>query len=155
GDSSPGSPERPWLERARERMRDAADAMRTGDLSEARRMAQNAGNSLEQVASSLEQDARMFPGHEGETAERARAARAGADKLSKLSEQLDRSLPQLGEHVGDGERRQLRGDVDPQRKAREQAEQLGEKLGQTGQDAPLSPQGENELKDAAEAMRRA
>ena len=154
-DDSPGSAERPWVERARDRMRDAADAMRTGDLAEARRMAQAAGTSLEQAAGSMEQDARMFPGHDNETLERARSASAAADKLRKLEQQLDRSLPQLGEYVGEGERRQMRGDVDPQRSAREKAEKLGSQLGRGPEGMPLSPQGERELQQAAEAMRRA
>jgi gas vesicle protein len=154
-ESDRGSAERPWLERARDRMRDAADAMRTGDLAEARRMAQAASGTLEQAAASIEQDARMFPGHRNETWERASAANAAADKLRKLEQQLDRSLPRLGEFVGDGERRQMRGDVDPQRRAREKAGKLSSDLGRGPEGMPLSPQGERELQQASEAMRRA
>jgi hypothetical protein len=154
-EADPGSAERPWLERSRDRMRDAADAMRTGDLAEARRMAQAASSTLEQAASSIEQDARMFPGHRGETMERARAANAAADKLRKLEQQLDRSLPQLGEFVGEGDRKQMRGDVDPQRKLRDRAQDLGSEFGRGPEGMPLSPQGERELQQAAEAMRRA
>jgi hypothetical protein len=54
-------------------MRDAADATRTGDMAEARRMSAAAESSLEQAASSLDQDARMFPGHNNETCQRAQA----------------------------------------------------------------------------------
>jgi hypothetical protein len=154
-ESDPGSPERPWLERARDRMRDAADAMRTSDLAEARRMARQAHSTLEQAAQSLEQDARMFPGHRGEARERARNAAAAADKLGKLAGQLDKALPQLGQYVGENERRQLRGDTDPQRQTRQKAERLGQEFGKGPDDVPLSPQGERELQRAAEAMRRA
>lgn len=154
-DSDPGSHERPWLERARDRMRDAADAMRTGDLSEAHRMQRAAQTSLEQAASSMEQDARMFPGHDGDTRARAREANAAADELRKLGQQLDDALPELGEYVGEGERQRLRGDAEPQREARKKAEQLGEQLGEGPEGMPLSPQGERGLEQAAEAMRRA
>ena len=168
--SAPGSAEAPWLDRAQQRMRDAADALRTGDVAEARRMAQTAQSNLDQAASSLEQDARMFPGHHGETWDRARAASQAQNGLQQLQQQLDRAMPDLGPQLGDAERGQLRGDAKPQRSVREQAEALQNQLGGSpgspgtdgkpgnegqGQGQPLSPQGERGLQQAAEAMRRA
>jgi hypothetical protein len=157
--SSPTSPESPWLERAQTRMRDAADALRTGDVAEARRMAQSAQSNLEQAASSLDQDSRMFPGPHGETWERARAAAQAASSLQQLQQQLDRAMPDLGSAMGEAERNQLRGDAKPQRGARERAEALQSQLGgdPSGEDQgrPLSPQGEHGLEQAADAMRRA
>jgi len=170
--SSPGSAEAPWLDRAQTRMRDAADALRTGDVAEARRMAQSAQSNLEQAASSIEQDARMFPGHQGETWERARAASQAQSQLNQLQQQLDRAMPDLGPQIGESERGQLRGDAKPQRGVREQAETLQSQLGGSpsaagpegkaqgkpdspGEGQPLSPQGEQGLQQAAEAMRRA
>ena len=154
-DSRPNSPESPWLERARDRMRDAADAMRTGDMAEARRMSAAADSSLEQAASSLDQDARMFPGHNHETSQRAQAANNAESKLRQLQKQIDQSTPQLGQFVGDGDRKQMRGDVDPQRGARQKAEELQGEMNHGPDGTPLSPEGERSLQGAADAMRRA
>jgi hypothetical protein len=118
-------------------------------------MASAASSSLQQAASGLEQDARMFPGHGGETAERARDAASAAARLQALERAIDRSMPRLGDAIGEGERQQLRGDVDPQRAARGKAEGLGQKL-QAGSDgSPISPTGERDLQQIAEAMKRA
>jgi hypothetical protein len=154
-DSSPGSAEAPWLERARDRMRDAADAMRTGDMAEARRMSAAADSSLDQAASSLDQDARMFPGHNGETRQRAQSANNAANKLRQLQKQLDQAMPQLGQFVGDPERKQMSGDVDPQRGARRKAEELQDQMSHGPDGTPLSPDGERSMQSAAEAMKRA
>jgi hypothetical protein len=154
-DSSPGSAEAPWLERARDRMRDAADAMRTGDMAEARRMSAAADSSLEQAAASLDQDARMFPGHDGETRRRAEAASGASGKLRQLQKQLDQAMPQLGQFVGEPERKQMSGDLDPQRGARHKAEELEEQMSRGPDGTPLSPDGERSMQSAAEAMRRA
>lgn len=157
--SSPASAEQPWLERAQTRMKDAADALRTGDVAEARRMAQSAQSNLEQAASSLDQDARMFPGPRGETWERARAAQQAESSLEQLQQQLDRAMPNLSGAMGEGDRNQLRGDAKPQRDARERAEALQSQMGgdSSGHDQgrPLSPMGERGLEQAADAMRRA
>jgi hypothetical protein len=154
-ESDPSGPEAPWLERARDRMRDAADAMRTGDMAEARRMSAAADSSLEQAASSLDQDARMFPGHNNETWQRAQAANNAESKLRQLQKQIDQSTPQLGQFVGDGDRKQMRGDVDPQRGARQKAEELQGEMNHGPDGTPLSPEGERGLQGAADAMRRA
>jgi hypothetical protein len=57
--------------------------------------------------------------------------------------------------MGESERRQLRGDVDAQRKAREKAESLSSELGRGPKGMPLSPHGERDLQRAADAMRKA
>lgn len=145
----------PLLERARDRLRDVRDAMRTGDLAAARRMSAQAAGSLEQAAASLEQDAEMFPGQRGQTSARAQAANDAAAKLRKLQRQIEQAMPQLGQFVGEQDRKQLRQDLDPQQRARRKAEQLQNEL-ERGQDgAPLSPSGDQGLKAAAEAMQRA
>jgi hypothetical protein len=154
-DSDQNAPEAPWLERARARMQDAADAMRTGDMAEARGMSAAAGNSLEQAASSLEQDARMFPGPRGGMRERADAASAATQKLRRLQKQIEQATPQLGQFIGEPERRQMRGDVEPQAKTRQQAEALGGQMGRGPDGAPISPDGERGLQQAGDAMRRA
>jgi hypothetical protein len=154
-DADPSAPEAPWLERARARIEDAADAMRTGDMAEARGMSAAAGNSLDQAASSLEQDARMFPGAGGSARQRADAAGAAANKLRRLQKQIEQATPQLGQYIGEPERRQMRGDVDPQARARQQAEALQSQMGRGPDGTPLSPDGERGLQQAADAMRRA
>jgi predicted nucleic acid-binding Zn-ribbon protein len=154
-DSDPASPESPWLERARARLRDAADAMRTGDMAEARGMSAAASSSLEQAASSLGQDARVFPGSGGAVRQRAEAASAAASKLRRLQKQIDQATPQLGQFVGEPERHQMRGDVDPQQKARQQAEALQAQVGRGPEGTPISPDAERGLQQAAESMRRA
>lgn len=150
-------PEGPWLDRAKERMRDAADAMRAGDLAQARNMARHAESQLEQAASSLEQDARMFGGHDGETARRAERARKAEAGVRDLQQRLDQAMPDLSGELGEAERAQLRADAPSQRGVREKAEQiqgeLGKQQGENG--APLSPLGERELQPISEAMRRA
>ncbi len=154
-DTDQGGPEAPWLDRARARMKDAADAMRTGDMAEARAMSAAAGSSLEQAGSSLEQDARMFPGHGNPAAQRADAAHAAAGKLRKLQRQIDQATPQLGRFVGEGDREQMRADLDPQQQARKQAESLQGQLGKGPDGTPLSPDAEHGLEGASDAMRRA
>jgi hypothetical protein len=154
-ESDPTSPEGSWLERARDRVRDVADAMRTSDMAEARRMAAAAGTSLDQAAQSLDQDARMFPGRHGETWQRAEAASSAADKLRKLQRQIDQAMPQLGQFVGEPERRQMREDFEPQRQARRKTEALQADMQRGADGAPLSPSGDRGLSAAAEAMRRA
>jgi hypothetical protein len=154
-ESDPSSPEGSWLERARDRMRDVGDAMRTADMAEARRMAAAAGNSLDQAAQSLDQDARMFPGRHGETWQRAEAASGAADKLRKLQKQIEQAMPQLGQFVGEPERRQMREDSEPQRQARRKTEAMQAEMQRGAEGAPLSPSGDRGLQAAADAMRRA
>jgi len=156
GLSENAGPEGPWLDRAKERMRDAADALRTGDLSEARSMARQAHGQLEQAAASLEQDARMFPGHNGETARRAAEAAQAGEALRQLEQRIGNAMPDLSGELGAAERGQMRGDVPPQQGARKKADELGKQLGQTPDEgAPLSPMGERGLGEISEAMRRA
>lgn len=153
--SGTGGPESQSLERAGARIRDAVDALRTGDFAEARRMSGAAAGSLDQAASSLEQDARMFPGPEGETARRARSAAAAASKLEQLQRQIEQAMPKLDKFIGDAERAKLHGDAKPQREATGKAEALQGKLGDGPDGAPLSPDSAHDLQETAEAMRRA
>jgi hypothetical protein len=156
GQSSHGGPESQALERAGARMHDAVDALRTGDMAEARRMSGAAASSLGQAASSLEQDARMFPGPEGETARRARSAGATANRLDQLQHQIEQATPKLDEFVGEAERAALRGDAKPQHEAAGKAQALQSKLGGESADGPpLSPDTAQDLQQTADAMRRA
>ena len=150
-------PEGQALERAKERMRDAADALRSGDLAEARNMSRHAQGQLDQAAQSLDQDANMFGGHDGETARRAQDARKAAEELRELQQRIDQAMPDLSGELGEAERGQMRGDAPSQRGVRQKADELrgelGKEQGESG--APLSPLGERELQPISDAMRRA
>jgi hypothetical protein len=143
------------LGQARERTRDVNDALKTGDLAEARRMSAAAQRSLDALARSLDRDAQMFPGHNGEARERAQAAAEAAGKLRRLQEQLDRAMPPLDGFMGEGERDRLRSDLPPQRSAREAADQLSGQMGEESDGAPVSPDAQRGLNEVADAMRRA
>ena len=155
GQPSDGSSDGQLLGQARERTRDVADALRTGDLAEARRMSAAAQRSLDSLARSLDHDAQMFPGHQGETRARAQAAADAAGKLRKLQEQLDQAMPPLDDFMGDEERAKLRGDAPQQRSARETAEKLGQQMGQETEGTPISPDAQRGLQEVGESMRRA
>jgi hypothetical protein len=155
GEANSNSSDGQLLGQARERTRDVSDALRTGDLAEARRMSAAAQRSLDSLARSLDHDAQMFPGHNGETRARAQAAADAAAKLRRLSEQLDQAMPPLDNFMGDEERARLRGDAPQQRSAREQAEKLSAQMGQENEGAPVSPDAQRGLQEVGEAMRRA
>ena len=155
GGGNLGTHERRMLGRAKSRVRDTRDALSTGDMAEANRMSSAAKRSLDQASNSLQQDAQMFPGHQGEPSDAARAAAEASDRLGELQRRIQEQTPGLGEHVNDGERRQMRGDAPAQRDARKLAEQLGEQLGTGPEGTPLSPQGERSIRDATEAMKEA
>lgn len=141
--------------RAAERLRDARDALRAGDLSQARGMAMNAERGLRETASELESEARMFPGPNGETAQRAAQARQAANDAERLSDAIDRAMPELGEQLSDAERSRLRNDADAQRKTADAAEQLKQQFDKGPDGLPLSPQATESLEQAKKAMQRA
>lgn len=143
------------LERAKERLGDARDALASGDLAAANGMAQGARQDLEQAAAELENEARMFPGHQGETSRNAEIARNAADAASRLSEQIQRSAQRHGGQLTPGDRERLQGDVDPQRKTREAAADLQREMEKGPDGMPLSPDGAESLEAAREAMQRA
>ncbi|MGD8858381.1 MAG: DUF4175 family protein [Myxococcales bacterium] len=157
GRDTAGSYESRMLERAGDRMRDARDALKTGDMAEASRMASRAQGSLDQAAASLEASARMGRRRDGQARQHAEDASRAADDLRNLQQQLAEITPGLGEHVTEGERRQLAGDAQPQRAARDAAESLERKLGEgSGKaDPPLSPEGAESMREVEQAMRRA
>ncbi|MFI5305864.1 MAG: DUF4175 family protein [Polyangiales bacterium] len=152
--SEQNGPEAPWLDRAHARMRDAADAMRTSDMAEARAMSSAAQTSLEQAASGLEQEARMSA-NRGDEANRHLRASAANDKLRRLQSQIDQTMPQLGQFMGEPERQQMRGDSEAQGQARRQAEALQGQMAKGPDGDSLSPDGERGLEQVGEAMRRA
>lgn len=141
--------------RALERLRDARDALRSGDLAGARGMANHAQRSLEETAAELAGEAGMFPGHHGETAQRAELARRAAADAQRLSESIERAMPDPSQHINEQDRERLRGDADSQRKTGEATDQLKQAFNRGPDGLPLSPEAVDELESARESMRRA
>ncbi|MEY4578196.1 MAG: hypothetical protein RL701_2899 [Pseudomonadota bacterium] len=141
--------------RAAERARDARDALKTGDLSQARGMAQSAESSLRETADELESEARMFPGRHGEAAERAGRARQAAADAERLTDDIDRAMPELSEHMSEAERQKLHGDADAQHRTSDAADQLKQNFDKGPDGLPLSPEASETLENARKSMQRA
>lgn len=145
----------PAASRAAERMRDAKDALRAGDLAEARGMAENAQRSLQEAASELESESRMLPGQHGESARRAEQARRAANDAERLSQAIEHAMPEIADHVSEAERQKLRSDADAQRKTGDAAEQLKKAFDKGPDGLPLSPEAVDALDSAKQSMQRA
>lgn len=142
-------------DRARQRLIDTQDALRTGDLGEARRMAEAAAQDMAGLTRDLDLSALMFPGHEGETSDDARRARSADRQLRDLRRQLDEALPDVASHVDPPGRAQMREDSARQARAREAAERLARQFDEGPDGAALDEQAGRELHDAAREMREA
>ena len=141
--------------RAQERMRDVADALRTGDLGEARRMAEEADREIASMGRDLELNALMFPGRDGATQRAAQAARQAADELSELRRELDDAIPRIEEYLDDAASQQMEGDAARQERAASAANRLKQAFAEGPDGTPLVPDAVTELRDAQSAMRRA
>ncbi len=116
-----------WSE-GRERLRDVEAALSSGDLGEARRMASEAEEALGALGRSLDLDAMMFPGHEGQLGARARSAREGERAARELERAIERAIPNLEQHLEASERASLTGDRERQASARRATSELAERL---------------------------
>ena len=152
GSGGPVDPEA--YERARQRMQDVHDALSTGDLGEARRMAEEASQDVENVSRDLDLSALMFPGAEGATSEAAREARQAAEQLRDLRRSIDRAIPRVGDFVDEGGQRQMREDGSRQGEVAETADRLAEQLEEGPDGAPLSPETAEGVREARESMDR-
>jgi hypothetical protein len=141
--------------RATERLRDARDALRAGDLAEARGMAQSAESSLRETAAQMESDARMFPSQRGDSQQRAAQARQAAEDAEKLTDDIDNAMPDVSDHMSDSERQRVRGDADAQRAAADAADQLQKQFEHGPDGVPLSPEATEKLQQAQKAMQQA
>lgn len=150
-----GSFEQETYDRVEQRLRDTRDALRSGDLSEARRMADEAARDLNDLAQGLGMDARMFPGHQGERRQQARRARGAASRMHDLQRALEQSTPQSASMLEESERRQLEHDVEAQRKARDAAGKLAERFSEGPEGTPVSPDAARTLRDVQRQMRDA
>jgi len=154
---------------AEARLADARDALRAGDLGEAREMMRAAAGAAQDLARDLDLGARMFPGAHGDDASLAEEAGALARDTAELEREVAGSVPRLERFVGPEERQALAQDAARQRATREALESLGQPgeggdaEGNTGEPSdpgrpptdPLSPEDRAALAEAAEAMRRA
>ncbi|MET0389029.1 MAG: DUF4175 family protein [Polyangiales bacterium] len=140
--------------RAAERSRDARDALKAGDLSQARGMAQSAERGLRETANELESEARMFPGRE-DAARRAAQARQAAADAERLTDDIDRAMPELSDHLSEGDRQKLRGDADTQQRAAETADKLKQAFDKGPDGLPLSPEASDTLDNVRKSMQRA
>jgi hypothetical protein len=143
------------FDRVRQRLVDAEDALRTGDLGEGQQMAEVAAQDLSGLSRDLDLSSLMFPGHEGETSADARSARAADQALSQLRQALDSSMPDVARHLEEGDRTEMRSDLSRQRETRSASERLAEVFDRGDEGTPLDPDASRELHEAAEAMQRA
>jgi len=141
--------------RAAERARDARDALKAGDLSQARRMAQSAERSLRDAADELESQARVFPSQRGAAAERAALAQKAAAEAESLSRGISGAMPNASGQLNEGERRRMQADADAQRKTAEAADQLQQAFDKGPDGLPLSPNASQGLENVQKAMRQA
>ncbi len=141
------------FDRARQRTRDTEDALRSGDLGEASRMAGEAEREAEELSRDLAIEAQMFGGQGG--AQQARAARDAARGLGELSRDIDEATPRASEFVDDADRAGMRSDAPRQRRVRDAAGQLGQRFAEGPDGTPLSPDGQRIVGEAAEHMERA
>ncbi len=150
-----GPMDREALSSASQRLGDARAALEAGDLGEGRTMLETARGDVEQLARELELSAMMFGGRDGKVRESAEAARRGADQLRGASGRLDRMLPRLADHMQRDARQQLSEDHDRQGEVGDRADGLAEQFEASPDEAPLSPEAAQGVREALAEMRAA
>lgn len=146
------------MQQATQRLKDVADALRSEDLAEARRMAEAAQDRMDALARDLDLSALMFPGAQGQATEAARSARRTADDLAELTKDIDHTLPRVGDYVNEGGRRQMRQDQTQQKRVKRAADDLAQRFEDAPDGNPLSPetaQGLQQLQDTMDHASRA
>ncbi len=134
-----GQTEREQRARTRQRLEDVADALASGDLGEARQMAEEADTEAEALARDLDLEAIMFPGHDGATADAARAAQGAARQARDLRSAIDRAIPDLRRHLSEPSRRSLQAGAPRQTAAAQAAERLADRFEHGPDGEPLVP----------------
>ncbi|MGE0790213.1 MAG: DUF4175 family protein [Sandaracinaceae bacterium] len=147
--------EQETFDRVRQRLIDAQDALRAGDLGEGRAMAEAAATDLGMLSRDLDLSALMFPGHDGETSQDARTARQADRRLEDLLRQLDEALPDVGSHLAPPDRTQMQEDLASQRDAHRAADRLAQSFAEGPDGAPLSEDAAREVGEAGHAMAEA
>lgn len=154
GSENLGPVEEEFFERARQRLIDSEDALRTGDLGEAGRMARQASSDLDALSRDLELSSLMFPGQGGRTSESARAAREAADRARELRHAIDQAIPNMQDYVDPQGRKEMRENAKRQSEAQRAAERLAESFDRGPDGSPLLPDASRNLREASEAMAR-
>ena len=147
--------ERRRLERALTQLRDTEDALRAGDLAQAREQARATRGSAEALARDLELSELMGVAASPATGERARAGRQAETQLGELATAIDRAIPDLRHHLDDEMRGQLRETGTRQGRAAVAAGTLSELFQSSPDGRPLSTMGQGQVDHALEQMRSA
>ncbi|MCB9659063.1 MAG: DUF4175 family protein [Sandaracinaceae bacterium] len=142
-----GARDRDSLSRTRQRLVDAEDALQAGDLGEARRMVAEARADALGLSRDLELSALMFGGANGRTSDAAEQVGAAARRIAALEGELDRSIPNLREHLEAAEAAQLREDSARQERAQDATTGLAQRFRE-------GPGGEALSEEAASALER-
>ena len=150
-----GETERDERARARQRLQDVADALASGDLGEASRMAEEADTEADELSRDLGLEALMFPGRDGETASAARAAQDAARRTRELRSAIDRAIPDLREHLSEPSRRALQADAPRQGAAADAAQRLADRFEHGPDGEPLVPDVGGDLRSIRELMNEA
>lgn len=150
-----GQADREEHERTRQRLEDVADALASGDLGEASRMAEEAETDADALSRDLALDAMMFPGHEGATADSARRASDAARRAHELRSAIERAIPELRQHLSDPSRRALQSAAPRQTAAADAAGRLADRFEHGPDGEPLVPDVADDLRDIGELMREA
>lgn len=149
------SAQSPSMQRARDRMHDAQDAMRADDLAAARAAAQSARQALQQAAAEMGAQAQMYQGRNPQATRDAEQAQHAASDAQRLEDALNAGQQPGSGPVSERDRQKLRADVDPQHKTRQAAEQLKDAFERGPDGLPLSPDATQRLQDAQKAMEHA
>lgn len=111
---------------AAQRLRDARDALKQGETSEARSMADRAAGDLEALATEMRLDARMSPGRDGSRSNAAQKAEELARDVARFAEAVQGNVPRESEQLSGEEREALRKQAPSQRTLGERAGKLAE-----------------------------
>jgi hypothetical protein len=147
--------DRETIDRVRARLDDIEDALASGDLAEAQRMAEEGTNDADAVARNLEIDALMFPGHEGETRRAAETSRRLERELRELRAGVERAIPRVQEFVDEHDRSDLDASAARQRAARDAASALERTFDQGPDGTPLDADAARSMGEIREAMESA
>ena len=111
---------------AAQRLRDARDALKQGEGSEARGMAERAASDLDELATEMRLDARMYPGRDGSRLSAARKAEELARDVSRFAQEVQSNAPHEQNQLAGDEREALQKQAPSQGKLGERAGKLSE-----------------------------
>jgi hypothetical protein len=149
----------PWrrsdLEQARQRVEDVRDALRSGDLAEAARMAEQAAERTDDLARGIAAERTFFGPRNVRWAETMRAAREADRRMRDLAREIPEATTAASDFVDGADREQLRADAPRQRRVREATVALRERIRSGRDGAPESNENVRALEGAADRMQAA